>query len=261
MLKTSRLLHRLASVATLAIAASLAPAARAAAIVWGSPTTLGGDTDVITTGTLVSAYNLGVDGGATTVNGVVFQNMQNPDYGSPSWSFGSGAGAVSLAGTSLLSGNPFEVGLSPYSLLSSDYRALLGSALWNDNSISTEVTVTLGGLTAGETYYIQFWTNDPRSYGVNRDTTFTATASTVLEQNTGTGYGGLGQWVLGTFTADSSTQVIFASGTGSGSHATMINALQLRSASAIPEPATTATFAGGLVLGAALLWRRRRRAA
>ncbi|QYM80232.1 PEP-CTERM sorting domain-containing protein [Horticoccus luteus] len=236
----------------------LTPLASAAAVIWDTPTTLAGDTDVLTTGSLVAAFNLGVDGGTTTVNGVTFENALNPNYGSTTWAVGTGAGSLTFSGATLYSGDPFGVGSSPYSLLSAEYQTLLGSALWNDSFSGTQVAVTIGGLTPGQTYYVQFWSNDPRSYGVNRDTTFSAANGTTLEQNTGSGYGGLGQWVTGTFTADGTTQDIFATGTGSGSNATMINAYQLRT-TAIPEPATTAMLAGAAVLGATF-WRRRRRA-
>ena len=48
----------------------------AALITWGSATTISGDTDVSTSGTLVGAFNIGGTGvPSTTVNGVTFQSF------------------------------------------------------------------------------------------------------------------------------------------------------------------------------------------
>ena len=50
--------------------------ADAAAILWGSPNTISGNTDVDTTGTLVGAFNMGGTGvPTTTVNGVTFTGI------------------------------------------------------------------------------------------------------------------------------------------------------------------------------------------
>jgi hypothetical protein len=67
-----------------------------------------------------------------------------------------------------------------------------------------------------------------------------------LEHNTGVA-GSVGQFVLGTFTADATTQSISFQGFGAGTNfgSTQINAVQLR---AVPEPAGLALAALAITL-------------
>ncbi|MFM7244596.1 MAG: hypothetical protein ACKO40_10575 [Planctomycetaceae bacterium] len=70
-----------AGVATAIAVASvgLAKPVSAATIAWGTPTTVTGDSDVDTTGTLVYAYNIGPNGvQSTTVSGVLFNAFAFP---------------------------------------------------------------------------------------------------------------------------------------------------------------------------------------
>jgi len=229
--------------------------ASGATIIWGQATTIVGDADVSTAGSLVAAFNFGTIGGTATVNGVSFANAGTVyfDNLAPSHTFGAGAGRVTLAGSSpLFSADAFNSGSAPFSELSASYKSLLNSAVWIDSAENKQITLTIEGLTIGQQYQVQLWTNDSRSHGVNRDTSFD---SVVLEQNTGP-MGGLGQWVIGTFTADDTFQTIIANAAGNG-QSTNINAYQLR---AIPEPSTYAIIAGAGALVAALCFRRRTRA-
>lgn len=80
---------RTLTIAAIAVAfVGAAEPVSAATIIWGSPTTVAGDSDVDTTGTLVYAYNIGPSGvQATTINGVVFNALAFPgqlDFSTPS---------------------------------------------------------------------------------------------------------------------------------------------------------------------------------
>ena len=95
-------------------------------------------------------------------------------------------------------------------------------------------TLTLNGLTPTQQYMVQIWSNDGRVGSLNQLVTFTAGNAVSLNRNT-TGGGGLGQWVIGTFTADAITQDITVS--NSLSQGLAINGLQVRTT--IPEPSAT----------------------
>lgn len=235
----------------------------AATIIWGPATTISGDTDVSTTGTSVAAFNLG-SAINTTVNGVSFTPAFADLYADTSYntSVGTGSGRLNLTGTIIYSSTDFGVGwAAPYSGLTSSYQALLTSAIYNDYPfpVGTNrlVNFQIQGLTIGANYQIQLWVNDSRldEYPPARDTTFTATASSVtLDQNSIDNDGGLGQYVLASFTADATTQDFVAT----SSKATNINAYQLRTTSevtAVPEPASSLALTG-LIAGGLLLRRR-----
>ena len=133
-------------------------------------------------------------------------------------------------------------------------------------SNSATGSITLGKLTVGDRYLLQFWVSDPR--GGNLATRVeTLASSTGGDTNIPTlafeAPGSIdGQWVTGTFIADvsgSETLNLTASNTnpstGDGGSA-QVNLLQLRDITSIPEPASL----GLMTLGAlSLLTRRRRR--
>jgi hypothetical protein len=255
---TLRSLLRRSSCAVL-LAASLAVSAtsQAAPITWGSAQTVSGDSDVSTNGTLVYAYTFGGTAAppSATVNGVTFSPFTIPSGIVTSTTVGS----VSLAESpgNLFGSNSFGSSSAPYSALSTDYKAILGSGAYADIPVS--ITVTLGGLTSGQDYLVQWWTNNasnstPIFGGSFTNTTAVATNSVTLDANTTNTAGGVGQFAVGTFTASGTTQTFLLSETGGGFNP-LINALQVR---AVPEPSLTllgmAAAAGGL-----LAWRRRSR--
>jgi hypothetical protein len=227
----------------------------AVTINWTSAQNITGDSDVSTTGSLLYAYNLGDTGVAdTTVNGVTFTSGPLSASGN-SVSFGQ----TTLNETPgyLYANNALGTLSGAFSSLSSSYKSLLGSGIYADNPVT--MTLSLGGLTSGQDYQFQWWLNNSKRVdsNVSDGTLFRTTAGnnpyTVgLNANTTAVTGGLGQYAIATFTANSSTFNINFNGTD-GSNVPMINAFQLR---AVPEPSTYALFGLG-ALGLVIAYRRR----
>ena len=129
--------------------------------------------------------------------------------------------------------------------------------------ISTNtIELTLGGLTAGKSYEFQWWTNNSSlirtTFGSEqlRNTTSTAGNSLLLLSNPDGVQGGLGQYVIGNFTASGTSQVISYNSTAPSRP--MINAIQLRDITNVPEPSTYALAA--IASGVMAVVARRRKA-
>ena len=232
-----KLTHMLAAVALVALTFS----AEAALVTWGAPQTISGDSDVVTTGTFIAAANFGPTGvSGTTINGVTFDPLPL------------------IGGTTTTTSQP----------LSSAYLTLLNSALLL--SADTPVTVTLGGLTIGKNYLFQAWVNNSgRDFSLFSRGNFPTTLSDGLgndvslyagDNGSGTGPGDsnlpsvLGEYVVGTFTADATFQNFFVS---SAEIPGVINGFQFRqlAPASVPEPGTA--LAGVMLAGCAGLRRRR----
>lgn len=218
---------------------------QAALVTWQTPQTISGDSDVVTTGTLLYAFNLGEPTVTTaTVNGVSFV----------------AAGSSALGATTT----------TAPSLLSSNYFSLLNSAYVV--AADTPLPVSLGGLTIGDTYLVQFWVNNSGNTPFNGRFDYFTTISdglgnsvSLYDGDTGIGAGPgntnlppvLGQYVVGTFTADNLAQGFnFFSGEVNG----VLNGFQLRNITnvapaAVPEPGTA--LAGVMLAGLVGLRRRR----
>lgn len=235
---------------------------RAGLITWGSATTISGDSDVVTTGTLVYAYNMGSSGvAATTVNGVTFVPFATPATPTPSIVVGD----VGLAENpdSLFGYNGFGSTFTPYSALSTPYKNLLGSGVFA--GAPGTVTVTLGGLTNGQQYSVQWWASDA-SLGFGSVTTATGVSNVSLDSNTANASGGVGQYAVGTFTASGTAQTFDLTGAGGLNPFPIINGLQVRtyaSPGPTPIPEVDPGLAGGAVavVTAVLALRERRRPA
>lgn len=246
-------------VAAIGLAVSSAAKAAPPPIVWGSPQTVSGDSDVSTTGSLVYAFTFGGTAAppSATVNGVTFSPFTVP--GGIITSATVGSVSLSESPGNLFGSNAFGSSSAPFSGLSTDYKAILGTGAYAD--LPTSITVTLGGLTAGQDYLVQWWTNNasnntPIFGGGFTETTATAINSVTLDANTTNTVGGLGQFAIGTFTASGTSQAFLLSETSSGFNP-LINALQVR---AVPEPAVTLLLGTAAAAGL-LAWRRRPRSA
>ena len=236
--------------------AALTLTTHAATITWGPATNInpaGGaasDLDVDITGTLVRAFNLGSTGvPGTTVHGVNFEAFGVPP-GTPSVTIGNftlAAGGGGLSAFSPSSLNP------PFGTLSASYQDLLGRTAFPSGTFNP-MTLTMNGLTVGQTYEFQWWSN--LSLAAAGGSTASAGNSVTLLNNTTNTSGGLGQYAIGTFLANSPSQVITFNGTAQNSGQSNLNGFQLRQlAPAVPEPGT-ALF--GVALCAVAGLRRRR---
>jgi hypothetical protein len=235
---------------------------RAQTIDWGSGAhSITGDSDVSTAGTLVNAFNLGADGVTfTTVNGVTFTAFTFPGFGSFSTTVASGNYSFTEDSGVLNSYNNLGTVAGDYSLLSPSYRTLLsggGSATFLDT-----LQLTISGLTAGQTYQFQWWNNNSSlttssGDGYQLNTVATAGSPVSLDANVGNVSGGLGQFAIGTFTADGPTALINFNGNVADPSDPMLNAFQLRDITGVPEPATW-TLLGLGVLALVFKWRAAR---
>jgi hypothetical protein len=230
--------------------ATLVGPARAATITWGTATNISGDSDVITTGGFIQAWNFGTltSGTAgtavdTTVNGVLFSAAGVVSTGTDTvsfvrvWPFGTPTVTLSTPGSNTVFGwNAGVAGITtPYTGLSSSYQAMLSTVVFGaPTSPANTMQVTFSDLTVGAPYLIQVWVNESRSNFTNtRNGFITSTGTSVaVDYNTTNTGGGLGQWLSGTFTADATSQTFNTVGNGNAAY---INAIQLR---VVPEPST-----------------------
>ncbi len=232
---------------------ALAPTARANVIIWGPATNISGDTDVKNDGTLFGALNIGGDGvSSTLVNGVTFQAaaFEPPFLSATFGHFQFNAVARFVTNNSLGSSGAF------FTSLSSGYQSLLSSAVLNGGGF---FTLTISGLTVGDQYEFEWWNNDSRSLTTNRTETASDGAghSITLNATSNGATGGLGQFAVGTFAADATSQVITFSQGGA------LNGLQLRdiTPAAVPEPGSLTLMAVGLAGLVGYGWRKRKQAA
>ena len=215
---------------TLAVAASVvvlgsAFGVRAATIKWGRVTDVSGDANVSTTGALVSAYSFsGVPiPTSPVVNGVTFTGLAAADTRK----------SVAFGGDTIASSG----GICSYghygapSNFSSAYKSLLTSAFYS--SVGTDpLILTLNNLAPGTNYQFEAWVNDARSLAPTRTEKVSGNAGNSVTLAYHTGKPGVGQFVLGIFTADSTGRQAITL-TGIGNTGAQINAFQLR---ALPEP-------------------------
>jgi hypothetical protein len=239
---------RVRTLAALALLLSAVGPAAAAPMTWGPPTTISGDTDVSTVGTLIAAFNTGgPDIPTTTVNGVTFEALalQGNTFTSGNFTF-----SHSKPNQAFLFNDHVGSSSPPFSTLSPPYQALLSSFTGG-----APFTLTISGLTVGQGYEFEWWANvsSPALSGVFA--TATAGNSVALNGNTTGQVGGVGQFAIGTFTADAPTEAI----TFSGAPLTLseLDGFELRE---IPEPSSVALLAlGGAAVAGWRLWRRRGR--
>ena len=196
-------------------------ASQGAVITWGAATAVSTGSDISTTGTLVEAINLNDgDPGSVTANGVIFTN--------------DGTLLGSSNGGDFYSGTTGDAG---YDQILSD---------WDFGNGGGNTTLSLGGgnLVDGNDYEIQVWwsynSDFPFDYGDGNDNNIR------LES---------GEYTIGTFTADATTQDLeLLPSLGSWGNSGL-NAYQIRSV--VPEPSSFALIGGLLALGHVMVRRRR----
>jgi hypothetical protein len=215
--------------------------AQNANVTWNGAVTISGDSDVNTSGTLYGTWAPGDDywGDETanaanyTVNGVDFLT-----YGTPGADF------------NLVNDNEDRYnGFASPGTADSVYNNLLtvASFSWSqDPSV-----ISWDGMTVGDTYLVEFWLNDGRA-GQSGTSEFTGGANT--SGPVAIGNGAPGQYITGTFVADSSGSEDITMAPG-----IMLNLVQVRDITSVPEPSTLAFLAMGT--GAMLFgFRRKNRA-
>jgi autotransporter-associated beta strand protein len=195
----------------LLISLMLAGQMSAASIQWDAPRNITGPADVSTEGYYFGAWspaNPTIPVG--TVNGV---QMRGNDLEISSTGFDGAALAFGTHTTS-----------------DATYNNLLQYGTWS-NGTSASFTINGTGrrpLTPGRQYLVQLWVSDARSYGLTR--TETVSGSGTLAFQTANG---MGQYVIGRFTADAASQTI----TLSANQSAQVNFLQVRDITP-PEPET-----------------------
>lgn len=224
------------------VAGAFALVANAANINWQTPLTISGTSDVSLDGTLVGTWGPGDDWGGTSrsdyypVNGVTFAA-----YGSGP--FGSWVNTSGLDDRYGSYANP--------NTADANYNYVLQTANY---SYGEPISLTWGGMTAGDTYELEFWVQDGRnSVTAERSETLTGGANTsaALAYGTGPSGTGPGQFILGTFVADGSGQQTITLNPSGGADigaSAQINLLQLRDITPVPEPSTIGLFAAGMVM-------------
>ena len=215
---------------TLAVAATVAVlgsafSARAAVIKWGRATDISGDANVSTAGTLVSAYSCygGSPSVSPVVNGVKFTGLASGT--SPDGTITSSGGVTSFSNYNNSNG---AYGAPPRfpSNFSHNYQALLNSAFFSSTT-ADPLAFTLDDLTPGTKYQFEVWVNDMRNLAASRTEKVSDGAGNSVTLAYHTGTLNAGQFVLGTFTADSTGHQVITF-TGIGNTSPQINAFQLR---------------------------------
>lgn len=209
-------------------------------ITWSTPQTISGASDVSTLGTTLYAFTA-YGGAQQTVNGVPFQYIA-------SFTFDSVYGGLPSAGTP-----------------DASYNTALSGFHYNNvhnNNFAYTHDSDFAGLKVGHTYQIEFWLSDTRNLGFTRgeylsggaDTYGTDTSAEVLYPADGTS---AGQYITGTFTADSTFELVAFTPVASinGDAAGQLNMYQVRDITSAPEPTTLALVGVGSL---ALLFRKRK---
>jgi alpha-L-fucosidase len=216
--------------------------ARAAVITWAAPVNIAADADVATNGIFNYAETWGKNG--ATVNGVPFAydtsktgdaNIAIAFPGSPTGTDNHGEG-VGAAGT-------------PYASLSAACQVLVEGTVWAN--VGTQGTVTLNNLTVSNLYEVQIWENDSRGGYATRVATLSDSSvggdsvslAHCVGGTTSSANGGLGQSVIGTFTADGTSQIIYItdSATAPQTAGDQVNSIQLRNLTPSLQPTPSNT--------------------
>ncbi|NDG70250.1 MAG: hypothetical protein EBY32_02910 [Proteobacteria bacterium] len=214
------------------LAISTARPVSAALVTWGSAQNITGDSDIINTGSLSYAYNFGFQNtvASTTLNSVTFAPFPVPALSLSSFTVGSVLLSPSSGGSVLYGLLNYGSGSAPFTSLSPAYQALLNSGATSVFSNNNKLTLQLGGLTPGQAYLFQWWANDSSPTAYVGAVSSSGSNSVTLAASSGL-IGALGQFAIGNFTADATSQTIEFSGFGNFPNGALINGFQLRASS------------------------------
>src|SRR5260370_4374815 len=204
--------------ATIVSVLTAAANAQNANILWQTPLTISGASDVSTLGTYFGSW-APQDGGANTmpVNGVTFQGFSDLPSLTPDANWDNGYNRFASPGTS-----------------DANYNSLLQYARFSNET--TPVSFIWSGMTARDTYLVEFWVNDGRNATVNaRTETLTGGANTSAFLAYGSGSSWPGQYILRTFVADNTGSERITVTPGAAIPSPQINRFQVRDITPIQE--------------------------
>ncbi|MGJ8656890.1 MAG: Ig-like domain-containing protein, partial [Akkermansiaceae bacterium] len=198
---------------------SCTSALHAAPITWGSATETTGKSNLIE-GNIIHAWGGGAaatitNGGSNGTSSYTFSNVTYSDF-----TFAPATTGLAFADSSNGAASTGDVNMD--SLL---------KTLTYTNTGTTTGTQTISGLTSGETYQIQIFFNDQRN---SRSMTFGDGTTTVVVSGQGANWG---QYVIGTFTTDATTQTITHATNGFGN--LHVNAILITDAASTPSVTLT----------------------
>lgn len=182
-------------------------------VTWRTPVTISGTSDVITQGTYFGSWAPGnANANSLPVNGVAFQGFSDLPYFTSGPTFDAGF-----------------IGFTSPNTLDASYNTLLRYGTYS-NAGTQPATFSWSGMTPGKTYLIQLWVNDGRDIGESRSETVSGGTTTSAPLIYGSNGSGPGQYIIGTFVANSSggqTLILNASSTGFNP-SPQINLVQVR---------------------------------
>jgi len=248
-MKNTRLSHLAHIVLTGAFAAtvlSLGPVASAQNINWSSPTGITGDANLATSGVYFDAF---VPEAPTSLSlaadGVVF----NDD--TLATANGGGDGTISYAWAA--AGNT-RYDFTTFTLGTAGFNAVMNAGGAYEGGVASG-TVTIGGLTTGDTYSVQDFEYADGNNGV---TTFSGLTPTTISSGNVGGAGTAGEFVTGIFTATSADETFDIAG-DSGTPFTVLGAISVFDITTVPEPSTASLLAGGFAFLSVIFLVRRRK--
>ncbi len=225
---------------TLTLALIAHPSPAATTISWQPVQGISSDSDVSNAAdsTSIFAYFFAPPGGAaSTVNGVTFQPFSVPNDTHGNFTVGD----VSIFSEWNFTSQNVDATTGSFAALSSEYQGILNSTV---ESSTPPVSLVIDNLTPNQTYLFQYWLNVSNFGGFFYNTNITMGGSTAsLQANPTAENGGLGQYVIGTFTPGTDQTSVTLLLTPQSQYLTTLTAIQLR---AVPEPGAWALAALGL---------------